>query len=97
MVWIGHKSGESHLWQVADVGVQGMGFLVVPKDENSDGVEPMNDVEIIAELVNETDDAWLIQVPDAPQTVWIPKSKCEYDGKSTFAVPEWLAEKKDLL
>ncbi len=56
----------------------------------------MSSVDIFADLVTETADAWLVQPPDA-ETVWLPKSQCEFDGRSTFTIPEWLAEKKDLL
>ena len=56
----------------------------------------MSEVEISAELIHETDDAYLIEPPDG-RRVWLPKSKCEYDGKITFTIPEWLAEQRDLV
>ena len=56
----------------------------------------MSAVEISAELIHETDDAYLIAPPDH-ERVWLPKSRCEWDGKVTFTVAEWLAEMKDLL
>lgn len=51
-------------------------------------------IEINAELVHETDLAWLID--DDGKRVWLPKSQCEYDGKVTFTVPEWMATEKGL-
>ena len=57
----------------------------------------MSDVDVvIGELITETPDAWLVEVADDKQ-VWLLKSQCEYDDKVTWTVPEWLAEKKDLL
>ena len=52
-------------------------------------------VEISAELVHETDLAWLID--DGGKRHWLPKSQCEYDGKVTFSVPGWMCVEKGLV
>lgn len=56
----------------------------------------MSDIDISAELVHETDDAYLIEDAGGKR-IWVPKSQVEYDGKVTFTMPEWLAEKKELI
>lgn len=44
----------------------------------------------------ETADAWLLEIDD--KRVWFPKSRCELDEKrKTVELPQWLAEKKDLV
>lgn len=44
----------------------------------------------------ETADAWLLEIDD--KRVWFPKSRCQLDDKhKTIEVPQWLAEKKDLV
>ena len=53
-------------------------------------------VEVYAEMIVETMDAYLIEPPDS-ERVWLPKSQCEYDGKCTFTVALWLAEQRDLV
>ena len=52
-------------------------------------------VEIFAEVTTETDLAWLIN--DGHVEVWIPKSRCTYNNKDMFIVPEWLAIDKGLV
>ncbi len=54
------------------------------------------EIDIAAELIHETPDAYLIEPPDGKR-VWLPKSRCQYDGKCVFTMPEWLAEQKDLV
>lgn len=51
-------------------------------------------IELDLVLVHETDDAWLVD--DGTGQVWLPKSRCEFDGRSNFTVPLWLAEEKGL-
>lgn len=55
-----------------------------------------DEIEISAELVHETDDAYLIEEPGGRRE-WVPKSAVVWDGKVTFTMPEWLAEKRDLI
>lgn len=54
------------------------------------------EVEISAELVHETEDAYLIEEPGG-RRVWLPKSQCRHDGGVTFTVAEWLAVKQELV
>lgn len=62
-------------------------------------------VEMTLWLHTETDMAWGVSVDgDEEQMVWIPKSqgfqnekKSKKDPIYEFAIPEWLAEKEDLL
>lgn len=51
------------------------------------------DVSVI--LKHETDKAWLFS--DGTKDVWIPKSQCEFDGRQTVTMPEWLATDKGLV
>lgn len=51
-------------------------------------------VEVNAELVHETELAYLID--DDGKRHWLPKSKTEYDGKVTFTIPDWMATEKGL-
>ncbi len=52
------------------------------------------DVEVIE---HETDDAWLLEL-ETGDSVWLPKSQCELDTENmVVTVPEWLAEKKELV
>lgn len=51
-------------------------------------------VEVNAELVHETDLAYLID--EGGKRHWLPKSLTEYDGQITFMVPEYLAVEKGL-
>ena len=55
-----------------------------------------SEIEVFAELIHETNEAYLIEPPGRSR-VWVPKSQCSYDGKATFTMSEWIAEKKDLL
>lgn len=52
-------------------------------------------IGIAAEMRRETDAALLLF--DGTKEVWVPKSQVEDNGDGTFAMPEWLAEKKGLL
>ena len=63
-------------------------------------------VEIEAELVHESEGAYQIWDGQtynngfgegAHKVVWVPKSLTEYDGDSTFTMPEWLAKDKGLI
>lgn len=44
---------------------------------------------IDAEFIYETDSAFLIS--DGDTEMWVPKSMCEWDGKTQFTMPEWKA------
>lgn len=49
------------------------------------------------ELVQETDQAYLIETTDGAQ-VWLPKSQCELDESDmSVQVPEWLAYNEGLI
>jgi len=57
-------------------------------------------VELTVDLENETDLAYLVSI--AGQQAWIPKSKVEdfdlIEGSTyKIIIPEWLAEKKELV
>jgi hypothetical protein len=52
-------------------------------------------IDIEAELQGETELAYRIH--DGETTAWVPKSQVEYDGKSTFTMPQWLAKEKGLI
>lgn len=61
-----------------------------------------NLVDIELDLIFETDDAFCVSNEEEKFGVernkfWLPKSQVEYDGKTTFTMPTWLAERKDLL
>ena len=58
-------------------------------------VKNHNLVDIDAELVHETDDAFLIN--DGDKKVWCPKSLTENNRDGTFTMPEWFAEKAGLV
>ncbi len=36
-------------------------------------------------------------VHDGHKDVWLPKSLVEYDDKTTFTMPEWLAKREGLI
>lgn len=64
------------------------GRLVMSRDRQSL-------VDISAELVHSTERAYLIR--DRPEhEVWVAKAHVEWDGRTTFTMPEWLADDKDL-
>jgi hypothetical protein len=53
-------------------------------------------VEITAEIVGETDQAYLLF--DGTTKAWVPKTLVEYDARTMIAtMPEWLATEKKLL
>jgi len=53
-------------------------------------------VDIAGELRHETERAFLFY--DGKETVWLPKSLCEWDQYSgTITLPEWLAMEKGLI
>jgi hypothetical protein len=52
-------------------------------------------VDIAAEIKAETERAY--RIFDGNKTEWVPKSQVEYDGKSTFTMPEWLAKDKGFI
>ena len=55
-----------------------------------------NLVDISGEIHGETDRAF--RFFDGAQTVWLPKSFCEWDANDkTMAMPEWLANEKGLI
>ncbi len=52
--------------------------------------------DLSGELRGETEKAWRFY--DGKETVWLPKSQCEWDPDSkTMTVPEWLAQEKGLI
>ena len=58
-------------------------------------------VEIAADIVHETEAAWLIF--DGTKEVWLPKSQCSFTPSrgdnlhGVFDVPIWLASKRGLI
>lgn len=53
-------------------------------------------VDVAGEIRGETDKAY--RFFDGEQTVWLPKSQCEWDDHdNTMAMPEWLAQDKGLI
>ena len=52
-------------------------------------------VDLALELRYETALAYLVH--DGHRDVWLPKSMVEYDNKTIFTMPEWLAKKKELI
>lgn len=53
-------------------------------------------VDIAGEVHGETANAFRFH--DGIRTVWLPKSQCEWDqDDKTMAMPEWLAQEKDLI
>lgn len=53
-------------------------------------------VEIDADFVGETADAWCIRPADREE-VWVPKSQVTRVSSGVWSMPEWLAEDRDLL
>lgn len=51
-------------------------------------------IEVEAEIVRETDRAWLLDIEG--EEVWLPKSQVKDNGDGTFTVPEWLAMERGL-
>lgn len=52
-------------------------------------------IDLALELRHETALAYLVH--DGHRDVWLPKSMVEYDGETIFTMPEWLAQKKELI
>lgn len=52
-------------------------------------------IEIAADVLHETEKAWLIS--DGGEAVWVPKSQVEDNGDGTFTMPEWLARAKGFI
>lgn len=53
-------------------------------------------VEVAVILHHETVNAWFVSTTnERKHAVWVPKSLCEFDGK-TLELPQWLAEEKGL-
>jgi hypothetical protein len=53
-------------------------------------------IDVAGELRAETERAWRFY--DGKETVWLPKSQCEWDEESkTMTMPEWLAMGKGLV
>ena len=52
-------------------------------------------VEISAELVRESDKAFLLNDGDGER--WVPKSKVNWIGKALWEMPEWLAKDKGFI
>jgi RNase P/RNase MRP subunit p29 len=53
-----------------------------------------DDIGIAAEVVAETDKAWLLS--DGAKEAWVPKSLVEREG-AVFQMPEWLAMDKGFI
>jgi len=50
------------------------------------------------EIIAETDAAWCLRMSDTGEGTWFPKSQCEIDDHNMVVeVPNWLAEKKELI
>lgn len=49
-------------------------------------------VDMDAEIVRETEAAWLLN--DGFKQAWVPKSQVEDNGDGTFTMPSWLHEAK---
>lgn len=52
-------------------------------------------IDISAEIVHETDKAWLLS--DGTRKAWVPKSMAEDNEDGTFTMPEWLAQEKEFI
>ena len=52
-------------------------------------------IDLALELRHETLRAWLVH--DGDKDIWLPKSLVEYDGETTFTMPEWLALREGLI
>lgn len=54
---------------------------------------------IIVEAVQQkqSDKAWLLYFPDIDDTLWIPKSQCQWEGPDEWLLTEWIAKQKGLL
>jgi hypothetical protein len=52
-------------------------------------------VEIAAEIVHETDKAYLLS--DGVRKAWVPKSVAQDNGDGTFTMPERLAQEKEFI
>lgn len=53
-------------------------------------------IEIAAELIHETDMAFLIS-DDGANEIWVPKSQVVDNEDGTFSMPEWLALDKGFI
>jgi hypothetical protein len=51
-------------------------------------------VPLDGEVVAETDLAWKFDT--GSKQVWLPKSRCEWDGAGEMLVPQWLVNKAEL-
>lgn len=53
-------------------------------------------VDIAGEIRGETEKAYRFY--DGKETVWLPKSQCEwYEDEKSMTMPEWLAKDKGLI
>ena len=53
-------------------------------------------IDVAGEVRGET--ALAYRFFDGTRTVWLPKSQCEWDDEErTMAVPQWLAQEKELI
>ncbi len=53
----------------------------------------MNLVDVEAVLLQETDDAFLLDDQEGSRE-WVPRSLVEENDDGTFTMPEWLADEK---
>lgn len=51
--------------------------------------------EFAGKLVRQTEKAYCIDFGEGP--VWVPQSQCEYAGKDTWLLTEWIAKEKGLM
>jgi hypothetical protein len=52
-------------------------------------------VDIEAEVIHETERAWLLS--DGDHEAWVPKSQVENNEDGTFTMPLWLAERAEFV
>jgi len=62
-----------------------------------DGDEGETPYDFYGTIIHETDKAWLFRNGITDEEVWLPKSRCHWDGSQIMTVPEWLAKAKDLM
>lgn len=51
---------------------------------------------IKAVLVRSSEKAWLLQLVESEEEVWIPKSQGEWQSADTWAITRWIADQKGI-